>query len=170
MQLKYAQINSGVTGDAVILGRNLHSDGDHLSLLILVISAPDNFEVRSRFRNYSSLDCSTHESFNCQTVFVIGTTINNTGKSPSWLKVMDHILFCLLVSQKVNMEADIHRDILVPDFLDSYNNLTLKSLHAIKYFLRQKKFTHMLKVDDNCFVNLNALKTVLQSKYPKRYW
>ena len=72
------------------------------------------------------------------------------------------------MTHEINLEAETHGDILMADFVDSYNNLTLKSLHALKYFL-SLKFSHMLKVDDDCFVNFNPLLSLLQSKYLQPY-
>ena len=86
------------------------------------------------------------------------------------------------MTHEINLEAETHGDILMVDFVDSYNNLTLKSLHALKYFL-SLKFSHMLKVDDDCFVNFNPLlrytlrleidfklTEVKNSNYPKQIW
>ena len=94
----------------------------------------------------------------------MGTTANETGK------VKLHVAKCCIktfsnaATQKVHLEAAANRDLVMIDFVHSYNNLTLKSLHAIQYFL-SLKFSHMLKVDDDCFVNINALGNKRRSTF-----
>ena len=66
----------------------------------------------------------------------------------------------------VSQESSQHGDILLVDFLDSYANLTLKSLRAVDFFLEGTSiaFTHLLKVDDDCFLNLRPLLEVMDGE------
>jgi len=54
----------------------------------------------------------------------------------------------------IEEEQRVHGDILQDDFLDSYNNLTLKTIHIVKYFVREVNYEHLFKTDDDSFVNM----------------
>jgi len=49
----------------------------------------------------------------------------------------------------------MYQDILQEDFVDSYNNLTLKSVMTLKYYanLRKEKLL-LLKTDDDSYVHI----------------
>ena len=56
-----------------------------------------------------------------------------------------------------NQYGDILQD---SNFLDSYNNLTIKSIHILKYFISvsdQIGNKYLLKTDDDSFIHLEAL-------------
>lgn len=55
-------------------------------------------------------------------------------------------------------ESASYRDILQEDFIDSYNNLTLKTMMAFRWastFCQKAEF--VMKTDDDMFVNINGL-------------
>ena len=63
-------------------------------------------------------------------------------------------------------EVEQHGDILRSDFLDTYRNLTLKTVAGMKWGARhcpQAEF--VLKTDDDMYVNLPLLETHLLSQY-----
>jgi hypothetical protein len=65
------------------------------------------------------------------------------------------------IQKAVEMENLIFRDIIQEDFIDSYYNLTLKTVMAFKWasiFCKNAKF--FMKTDDDMFVNLLALKRI----------
>lgn len=65
-------------------------------------------------------------------------------------------------------ESKVYGDVLQADFLDTYENLTMKSvmaLHVASTFCREAKF--MLKVDSDVFVNLAKLLPFVRSKATK---
>lgn len=81
-------------------------------------------------------------------VFLLGTT---QGKNP--------------ISDIVQEESRIYGDILVEDFVDSYTNLTLKSVFLLKWVHENcptAKF--VMKVDDDIFVNVINLQQTLMNK------
>jgi beta-1,3-galactosyltransferase 1 len=57
-------------------------------------------------------------------------------------------------------ESDEFGDILQENFIDAYNNLTLKSMFMLKFveglisMAPEESVKFLLKVDDDCFVNL----------------
>ena len=65
-------------------------------------------------------------------------------------------------------EQKMFQDILQADFLDHYNNLTLKSLFTLKYFLNISNFKnpkdppkYLAKVDDDSYLNVPELRATL---------
>ncbi|KAK7477600.1 hypothetical protein BaRGS_00031148 [Batillaria attramentaria] len=69
------------------------------------------------------------------------------------------------VMKRVREESRQFRDVLVSDFLDSYRNLTLKTLMGLRWAAtrcRHAKF--FMKVDDDVWVNTANLKAALARK------
>ena len=81
----------------------------------MVQSTPDSFEERLDVRKYFGKDCLVSDP--CDIVFVVGR-IEEDDNTQSRI-VEENLAF---------------GDILQEDFVDSYNNLTLKSLFTLKYF------------------------------------
>lgn len=65
----------------------------------------------------------------------------------------------------VTHESDLYGDILQEDFIDSYANLTVKSLMLLKWFNKTcHKVPYVLKTDDDVYLNLaNLVKLVSQN-------
>ncbi len=84
-------------------------------------------------RNNQATACDVDSAYfhlaNCDYFFILGRTSDET------------------TNDKVRKESEKHGDILMEDFSDSYNNLTVKSLHMIKFFLQAEQFTHLVKVE-----------------------
>lgn len=56
-------------------------------------------------------------------------------------------------------ESEIFGDILQEDFIDSYANLTVKSLMLLKWFTQScTKVPYVLKTDDDVYINMKNLK------------
>ncbi len=98
-------------------------------------SSPDHFSHRRSLRETFCSPCSGGEEFreilSCECVFVLGLSNDEE------------------VRPKVEEEAEEFGDVLVEDFLDSYNNLTLKSLFMLKHFLEgpnRDVYSHIVKV------------------------
>nr|KAG5699095.1 hypothetical protein BaRGS_017778 [Batillaria attramentaria] len=62
--------------------------------------------------------------------------------------------------ERVREESRQFRDVLVSDFLDSYNNLTLKTLMGLRWAATR----FFMKVDDDVWVNTVALREMLAQK------
>ena len=57
--------------------------------------------------------------------------------------------------------------------VDHYYNLTLKSVFTLKYFLNESKFDdpppyHVMKIDNDAYLNVPQLKNILKDKKLKR--
>jgi len=70
------------------------------------------------------------------------------------------------LEDEIKTENENYNDILREDFLDSYQNLTLKTLGGVKWgaiFCAQAHF--VMKTDDDMYVNVPLLRTHLQTEY-----
>lgn len=112
------------------------------TLAINVISAVGNFERRQAIRNtWGSVSTSNGP---VRLVFIVG---KGDGSTQSLL----------------NEESKKHRDIVQGDFMDTYRNLTLKSMTMVcwtVYECPQAKF--LFKADDDTFINIPFLMMYLK--------
>ncbi|XP_016981204.1 beta-1,3-galactosyltransferase 1-like [Drosophila rhopaloa] len=72
-------------------------------------------------------------------------------------------------SRQLQMEADRYNDIIQEGFIDSYNNLTLKSVLALKQLNNRcsKTTAYVFKADDDTFVNVpNVVHILLGGTVP----
>lgn len=61
-------------------------------------------------------------------------------------------------------EQKIHYDILLIDFIESYRNLTLKTISAFRWAVQNcGHVNYVMKVDDDMWVNLEALQEMVTS-------
>jgi len=70
---------------------------------------------------------------------------------------------------RIHIESEKYNDIIQENFVDSYNNLTLKSVMALKHISRScfNTAAYFLKCDDDTFVNIpNLLNFLLGGTIP----
>uniref|UniRef100_A0A8C8VHC3 Hexosyltransferase n=1 Tax=Pelusios castaneus TaxID=367368 RepID=A0A8C8VHC3_9SAUR len=111
-------------------------------LLILVTSAPGNWEPRQAIRR----TWATHKgpaAKHWQSVFLVGRTADAG------------------VAQGIQREQQEFRDILIGNYQDTYRNLTLKVMHGFKWGAERCRPSYILKTDDDCFVNTDRLPQFL---------
>ncbi|XP_019632685.1 PREDICTED: beta-1,3-galactosyltransferase 1-like [Branchiostoma belcheri] len=109
-------------------------------LLIMVTSAPMNSSQRHAIRRTWGNESNSEPGTVIKTVFTVG----KTNKSSIQLGL-----------ERENM---LHKDIIQEDFVDSYKNLTLKTVMCLKWaseFCPGAKF--VMKADDDTFVNIYSL-------------
>lgn len=126
---------------------------DPVFLVIVVSSAPNNFERRSAIRNTwarAILDVEHNGTRGDYTELV--TTVFLLGQAK------DELLRKLVAT-----EAKYYGDVVTGSFLDSYRNLTLKTKLGFEWVNRRCKFEYFLKTDDDIFVNINGLVKWLRS-------
>lgn len=121
---------------------------DQKSLLVIIVcTAPGNFEARNAIRETWGSERYVLGN-NVSLYFLIGKTGNSS------------------VQNDVLLESKLYDDIIQERFVDSYNNLTLKSIAMLKiatsYCINTTKY--LLKIDDDIFLNLPLLVKMLIHK------
>ena len=112
---------------------NICGNSNKIDLLIYIHSSPSNFKRRISIRKTWAQRTLFKRT---RTIFVLGTT-NVTS---------------LIYSNQ--QESDFYGDIVQSDFVDTYKNLTLKAVMAIRWIKKycpQAKF--ILKTDDDVIVS-----------------
>lgn len=69
------------------------------------------------------------------------------------------------LEQDLSVEQQLYGDLIRGKFLDSYNNLTLKTISMLEWvdnYCSKTKF--VLKTDDDMFININQLLTFIKKK------
>lgn len=122
-----------------------------LVLLTLVSSLPENFSNRNSIRK----SWANKELFpGMYTVFIIGKSLNKT------------------VNKKLIDEAYIHEDILQDDYIDSYKNLSIKTISAMKWASDYctKKTKLVLKINDDLIMNSYSLIPFLEVNFKNSHF
>lgn len=118
-----------------------------LFLLVIVCSAVDNFDSRNAIRQSWGSE-SMVDNATVRVTFLLGQTENQTTQA------------------KLFAENQLHDDIIQERFIDSYNNLTLKSVMLLKWVnnhcVENVKF--VMKTDDDMYVNIPPLVKLLKAR------
>ena len=118
-------------------------------LLVVVTSRRDNLQERQNIRETWKLQAILNHA--C-VIFIIGS---RTGEMDT------------AIDEKISKEANKHQDILQAEMVDHYNNLTLKSVMMLKFFVNESNFHdykppyYLMKTDDDSYVNLHQLLQLL---------
>lgn len=113
--------------------------GESLRLLILITSAPTHYDARLAIRQ-------TWGSFATRRDISIGFILGST-QNPE-------------LDDKLAAENSMYGDLVRGHFLDSYNNLTLKTISTLEWVDRYcPKVLFVLKTDDDMFINIPRLLT-----------
>ena len=113
-------------------------------LLVIVCSAIANFEARYTIRHTWAMDTETLR--NVKVVFLVGQEVNNTQQ------------------ELLKSESDQYGDIIQESFIDTYANLTVKSLMLLKWYTQNCDRTqYVMKTDDDMYINLPKLYEVVQA-------
>jgi len=116
---------------------------DDTRLLLLVTSAPGHWRQRQAIRD-------------------------TWGSAPALRPLRARLLFLLGTSgaaqtKQVNTEVDLHVDILLGDFVDTYRNLTLKTVTGLRWAARDcAGVDYVVKTDDDIYWNLPLLTSHLE--------
>ncbi|XP_041379523.1 beta-1,3-galactosyltransferase 5-like [Gigantopelta aegis] len=114
-----------------------------IDLIVLVFTVHGHFQQRNILRQ-TWLLVSKENKGTIRYVFLLGDTKDED------------------LSKKVEEENDVHHDIIKESFVDSYQNLTYKTIMGFKWvtnFCSKARF--VMKTDDDMYVNLPALVPVL---------
>ena len=113
-------------------------------LLILVLSAPSNVKRRTDIRQTWGVDTALKPQW--RTVFLVAR-IQQQSKMELMLKAED----------------EIFGDLVRADYDEHYWNLTLKVQMGFEWAARYCKFSFLLKIDDDVFVNTKSLISFLSN-------
>ncbi|KAM3909810.1 beta-1,3-galactosyltransferase 5-like [Leptodactylus fuscus] len=113
-----------------------------LGLLTLVTSHAQHHTSRAAIRKTWALK-NKGSTYPWQVVFLIGQPLD------------------VGLDWHIHNEYEIHGDILMGNYVDSYRNLTLKVMHGIKWAVEKCQPAHILKTDDDCYVNTHRLPSFL---------
>lgn len=119
--------------------------GEPIKFLVLVQSAVKNFERRAAVRTtWASPEASSSLKFRLG--FVLGMSSQSS------------------LQEKVAKEANKFRDIVQSNFTDSYYNISLSSVTALRWAVDNcASYEYLVKVDDDSFVNLMELSRYLSN-------
>ena len=120
------------------------------TLLVVVISAVAHFEQRRMIRDtWASNEGELISNYNVQVVFLVGL-------SPDKKEI-----------QQLANESAIYEDVIQVNAVDSYSNLTLKTVALLYWtYTRCPKVNWILKCDDDNYVNGQFLVTLLNEISP----
>ena len=82
-------------------------------------------------------------------------------------------LFYFFFRERIHAEHAKYDDILQVDMVDHYNNLTLKSVFTLKFFLNESNFYdpppfHIMKIDNDVYLNVPQLVKLLKDPKLKK--
>ena len=118
------------------------------NIVIIVCSAVDNVDARSIIRRTWGGKTQPDEK-DVSVVFLLGEPHNETAR------------------EKLMVENDQFGDILQENFVDSYMNLTVKSLLLLDWFTRScEDVPFVLKTDDDMFINVGQLQNIAEKTGP----
>ncbi|XP_059164139.1 beta-1,3-galactosyltransferase 1-like [Physella acuta] len=125
------------------------NDHQEIDLIICVPTRGDNFEGRKTIRETWGSNVN-ESSFNLILIFFIGIPdISSPNAS--------------LTQKLLFQESVMYGDILQEDYLDSYNNLSLKSVSILKYAsIHCSEAKYILKADDDMYINVPYLVNILR--------
>lgn len=111
---------------------------DDILLLVVVCSAVGNVQQRQTIRETWARDQVDMDDV--KVVFMLGNSFNDTKQ------------------QDVINESEQYGDIVQESFLDTYANLTVKSLMLLKWFTTScKDVSYVMKTDDDMYINIQQL-------------
>jgi beta-1,3-galactosyltransferase 1 len=115
-----------------------------VEILVLISTVHPNTERRKALRE-TWLTAANQNQGNIRYVFLLGMTSD--------------------INRQVALETEsaTYKDIVQEDFIDHYNNLTLKTVMGFKWAsIKCPGAKFVLKTDDDMFVNIPALKLILR--------
>lgn len=130
---------------------NSNNNKSNIDVIILILTTHQNIAQRKAIRS-TWLTHAKNNTANVRYVFLLGNTTNK------------------VLSESVEKEAKIHRDIIKEDFIDAYMNLTLKTLMGFRWVTTYcSNATFVMKTDDDMWVNVPALVTSVKTHSAKLY-
>ncbi|XP_013074168.1 beta-1,3-galactosyltransferase 5-like [Biomphalaria glabrata] len=165
-------------------GRFSLKNGHMGAMAKLSTETPDSLSRNKTFWNSSTLyqDIDSLPQCKWQMVFriLVTSAAENSERRDSLRKswcdptkfpaVADHAWHCIFLIGKTEnkeenaqiiKEKEIHKDILIGNYIDSYRNLTLKVIHGFNWSANYCPSSYIIKTDDDCFVNAGLVHDFL---------
>ncbi|VDI70296.1 beta-1,3-galactosyltransferase 1 [Mytilus galloprovincialis] len=160
----------------ILLNQNdLCSEADTIDILILISSSPGDFNERRAIRETWGSNCN-HENSSMKLLFVIGNTRNipdNNRQSPAIPgenNITSNHSENTFSKVRLQKESFIFKDIVQIDFVDSYGNLTYKTLSGISWAVKFcSKAKYIMKTDTDMFVNTELLPFLIHHAPKKEF-
>ncbi|XP_014091668.2 uncharacterized protein [Bactrocera oleae] len=134
---------SGHLNEEINFAKICPNDGEDLKLLILISSALNHAEARLAIRQ-TWAHYGTRRDVSI--AFVLGRSTNES------------------ISKELSIENFIYEDMIRGNFIDSYTNLTLKTISTLEWVdLHCHKAKFILKTDDDMFINVPKLLQFIDS-------
>ena len=148
-------INYSFSKDILIQSKAISGCPNDTFLLIFVSSNPTNTRFRQASRNSWARSCQ----------------VVTRNKRELGVKVL--FLFGNATKQSINKqlmnESKQYNDVLQFDFIESYRNLTLKTLNALQWAVEKcPQVRYVMKVDDDIVVNVKRVLHLLEGSTPQR--
>ncbi|XP_061178201.1 beta-1,3-galactosyltransferase 1-like [Saccostrea echinata] len=122
-----------------------HTCNGDVDLIVIVCTSLGNSESRDFIRKSWGMYSKNH-FYKTKLVFLVGMGNEST-------------------LDRVQQEDSIHRDIILGNFVDTYRNLTLKSISMLKWIKNYcANAKYGLKVDDDMFINIPNLVSAMNLK------
>lgn len=160
----------------ILLNQNDHcSETMKIDILILISSSPGDFNERRAIRETWGSNCN-NENSSMKLLFVIGNTRNIPDKIRQSPTIPDEYNVTSNHSEnefskvRIQKESIIFKDIVQIDFVDSYGNLTYKTLSAISWAVKFcSKAKYIMKTDTDMFVNTEILPFLIKYAPKKEF-
>ena len=128
--------------------------GGDVLLLVAVLSAPGNLEMRETIRKtYGSV--KEYKGSSLRVIFLLGSSANESVNN---------------VNPRIKQESETYHDIIKGDFIDHYDNLTYKTvlgLHWVHNYCREAQY--VLKIDDDTILNVYKVLYFLQDLWKNHH-
>lgn len=97
-------------------------------------------------------------------MFLIGIPVRDANKLTTCFKSADKCENDPAIEQALLMESSVYDDLVTTDFIDIYQNLTLKTIAMLKWAVdRCPKAKFLLKLDDDVSVNIPVLQNIFNN-------
>ncbi|CAH2223672.1 beta-1,3-galactosyltransferase 2-like [Pelobates cultripes] len=141
----------GYSSGHYLIEENTKCAGGPPFLMLLIPSSPQDALIRDVLRKTWANE-NLVDGISIKRLFLLGSSLNTS------------------VQEEVKRESEVFHDIIQQDFLDSYNNLTLKTLMGIEWISRLcPNVSYVMKIDSDMFFNPWFLvQHILQPQKPAK--
>ena len=134
-----------------------------IDILILISSAPSEYAQRRTIRQTWGSRCNPIDS-RIKCVFVIGNFHNDSANIDNIRTFPSKVVVDSYNNSQLRKESEEFKDIVQFDFIDSYGNLTYKTLSGLKWAVNAcASAEYVMKTDTDMFVNTELLPLLVQA-------